>query len=81
MDPRTTTFVKFDVRVVFNFNLKFLEPNGHGHLYVYMCVFLVTITKFMLKKYHSINIIARYKGKKIVIDIKGLNNGTLTYQK
>ncbi len=50
MDPKTTTFVKFDVRVVFNFNLKILEPNGHGHLYVCMCVFLVTITKIYVEE-------------------------------
>jgi hypothetical protein len=49
---------------------------------MFACVFFLSPSqKFMLKKYHSINIIARYKGKKIVIDIKGLNNGTLTYQK
>jgi hypothetical protein len=43
--------------------------------------FLSPSQKFLLKKHPSINIAARYKGKKIVVAIKGLNNGTLTSQK
>jgi len=50
--------------------LKFLEPNGH--LYVCMCVFLVTITKVYVEKNPSINVTTRYRGKKIVIATKGL---------
>jgi hypothetical protein len=50
MDLITTTFVKLDVHVLFNFSLKILEPDGHGHLYVYMCVFLVTIIKVYVEE-------------------------------
>ncbi len=60
--------------MVFSFSLKILELDGH--LYVCMCVFLVTITKVSIKKHPSINLATRYKGEKIVIAIKGLNNET-----
>jgi hypothetical protein len=49
---------------------------------MFACVFFLSPSqKFMLKKRPSINIAARYKGKKIAIVNKGLNNGTLTSQK
>jgi hypothetical protein len=49
---------------------------------MFACVFFLPPSqKFLLKKHPSINVTARYRGRKIVIATKGLNNGTLTSQK
>jgi hypothetical protein len=49
---------------------------------MFACVFFLSPSqKFLLKKHLSINVATRYRGKKIAIATKGLNNGTLTSQK